>query len=187
MIKFIITDFDGTLVDTKQANILAYKDAFKQCGYVFDDNLYSTIFGLNFSDMCDKLNIDKNINTRNKIKKLKQELYPKYFNNVSLNKPLFEFIKYVNHIFNIKTAIASTASKENLYNLLDFLKIRHYWDVIITNDDVNNGKPNPEVYNIAKKYLGIKNNDEALVFEDSYYGVLAAQSAGINNIIKVIM
>lgn len=185
MIKYIITDFDGTLVDTKEANVLAYKDAFKQCGYTFDNNLYSSAFGLNFSDMCDKLNIDKNINIRNEIKKLKQKIYPKYFNNVSLNKSLFEFIKYMKHYNNIKTAIASTASKGNLYNLLDFFKIKQYWDVIITNDDVNNGKPNPEVYNITKKCLCVKNNDEVLVFEDSYYGVLAAQTAGIDNIIKV--
>ena len=41
MIKYIITDFDGTLVDTMKANMAAYTEAFEESGYVFSDKLYA--------------------------------------------------------------------------------------------------------------------------------------------------
>jgi beta-phosphoglucomutase len=58
-------------------------------------------------------------------------------------------------------------------------------DVIVTGEDVKNGKPDPEVYNIAKEKLGVTDNSEVLVFEDSEVGIKAANNAGIVNVIKI--
>ena len=77
--------------------------------------------------------------------------------------------------------ISSTASKENLYYVLNHFGIKHFFDIIITGEDVKFGKPNPEVYLKALEKLNIK-NDQAIVFEDSDVGCLAAYDAGINYI-----
>ena len=65
--------------------------------------------------------------------------------------------------------------------MLNHFCIAQYFDVIITGEDVKFGKPNPEVYLKALEKLNIK-NDQAIVFEDSEVGCLAAYDAGINYI-----
>jgi beta-phosphoglucomutase-like phosphatase (HAD superfamily) len=47
-IKLLITDFDGTLVDTFEANLKAYQIAFKQCNLHLDTQIYRKYFGLRF-------------------------------------------------------------------------------------------------------------------------------------------
>ena len=79
MIKYIITDFDGTLVNTKKANILAYKEAFMECGYVLNVARYEEAFGLRFDSMCNALGIPDDKAIRDKIKAVKAEKYKKYF------------------------------------------------------------------------------------------------------------
>ena len=177
-IKAIITDFDGTLVDTFEANYCAYKESFEKYGYELTEEQYKECFGLRFDGLCEKLNI-KNEH-KQLIKDLKKEVYPKYFDKLKLNTYLMMIINAAKNM-HIKICIASTASKENLYNALGHFNIEKYFDLIITGEDVKNGKPDPEVYNEALIKLNI-NSDEAIVFEDSIVGCLAAKNAGINYI-----
>jgi HAD superfamily hydrolase (TIGR01509 family) len=177
-IEAIITDFDGTLVDTFKANYYAYKEAFIQCGYELTEEQYKECYGLRYDALCDKMNIKEE--HRSLIKELKKKIYPSKFKYLYLNENLINFIIYSKNL-RIKTCIASTASKENLYNVLNHFRIKQYFDVIITGEDVKFGKPNPEVYIKALEKLNIK-NDQAIVFEDSEVGCLAAYDAGINYI-----
>ena len=78
----------------------------------------------------------------------------------------------------IKVALASTASKKNLYNVLKYFKLENFFDVIICGEDVNKGKPDPEVYNMAMNKLGVT-ADESLIFEDSEVGTQAAENANV--------
>lgn len=180
MIKYFITDFDGTLVDTRSANIKAYSEAFRVHGYEFNEYIYKNAFGLKFDDMCDVLNVPTKY--RQQIKQTKADVYPQYFELIKVNTPLLHFLTS-----NIdgKLAIASTASSTNLHNVLNHFDIANKFDVIVTGDDVIHGKPNPEVYNVVKQKLGITDNSEVLVFEDSDVGIQSAQVAGLYNIIKV--
>lgn len=177
-IDAIITDFDGTLVNTFMANYLAYKSVFKNHGIDLTKNQYEECFGLRFDGLCNKLNIPEDI--REDIKNEKKDAYKNFFYLLMLNESLMRFIIYAKAI-GIKTCIASTASKENLYNVLNHFSIKDYFDVIITGEDVKHGKPNPEVYKTALKKLNVK-KDCALIFEDSNTGCLAAHDAGINYI-----
>ena len=81
----------------------------------------------------------------------------------------------------IKTCVASTASKKNLYRVLKHFNLDLYFDIIISGDDVSKGKPSPEVYIKALDLLDCE-PEEALVFEDSEVGCEAAEAAGIQYI-----
>lgn len=177
-IKAVITDFDGTLVDTFMSNYLAYKNACKQYGYELTENQYKEWYGLRYDDLCNKIGIL--IDHRQVIKDLKKNIYTSYFDYLKLNKNLLNFIMMC-HNYGIKTCIASTASRENLYNVLRYFNIEEYFDIIITGENVYNGKPNPEVYNKALVLLDCE-SDEALVFEDSNVGCEASENAEINYI-----
>ena len=81
----------------------------------------------------------------------------------------------------IKICIASTASKNNIYDILDYFEMKDLFDYIITGEDVKEGKPNPEVYLKALELSDCK-ADEAIVYEDSEVGFQAAENANINYI-----
>ena len=76
-----------------------------------------------------------------------------------------------------KTAIASTARKENLMNAVRFLRIENHFDLIYAGVDVKQGKPSPEIYNKTMDALNVKAN-ETLIFEDSKVGIEAAKASG---------
>ena len=182
MIKYIITDFDGTLVDTMKANMAAYTEAFEKSGYEFSDELYSKAFGLRFDDMCDALGVSQNKTVRDKIRTLKSEAYPKYFDLIKVNKELLHFIA---SLPNMKVAIATTAAKKNFDNVMKKVLKGVTVDAVVTGEDVEHGKPAPDVYQKAMEKLGCTNPDEVLVFEDSAVGIKAAEEAGIKNVVKI--
>lgn len=178
-IKLLITDFDGTLVDTFYANYCAYRDALDQCNIDLNEATYRECFGLRFEAFMDKIDIT-DLTTQAQIKELKLQYYPRYFNELIPNIPLIEFLKAAKQT-GISTAIASTARKENLMNVLNYLELTSLFDFILSGADVKKGKPSPEIY---LKTLSITQVDasQALVFEDSQVGIEAAENAGINYI-----
>ena len=174
-LKAIITDFDGTLVDTMMANYYAYSEAFEINGLSLSEEEYKERYGMRFDDLCKSLNI-KDDEVKRNIKELKSKLYPKYFNKIRVNNDLLSFIMLCKKQ-GMKTCIASTASKINLYGVLNHFKLRDYFDVIITGEDVKYGKPNPEVYYKSIEALDCFSED-VLVFEDSDIGCKAADDVG---------
>ena len=76
-----------------------------------------------------------------------------------------------------KTAIASTARRENLMNAISFLDIEDSFDLIYAAKDVKEGKPSPEIYLNAMASLGVV-PQETLIFEDSPVGFEAAKASG---------
>lgn len=175
-IKAIITDFDGTLVDTIVANYFAYSNAFNECGLTLDGDLYKENYGLRFDDLCKKLGIEDN-DIKQRIRALKANIYPNFFNHIVINNELLNFIGMCK-MQGMKTCIASTAAKKNLFGVVKRFHLDKYFDIIISGDDVSKGKPNPEVYNKALQLLDCE-PEEALVFEDSEVGCEAAEAAGI--------
>lgn len=177
MIKLLITDFDGTLVDTFEANFRAYQDAFRQCGLTLSAEDYRNCFGFRFDRFMDVMNI-KDHDIRNKIRIRKANCYPRYFEYLKINTPLLEFIRAFRRSGH-KTAIASTARRENLMNVLTYIHAVDAFDFILAGEEVREGKPSPEIYQKTLAYFNC-HPSEALVFEDSEVGFQAAQNAGIN-------
>ena len=178
-IKAIITDFDGTLVNTFNANFYAYHEAFKQYGYELTRDQYKECYGLRYDAFCDKIGIKQD--DRKPIKELKKKIYPDFFDYLTINQNLLTFIRASHILYGIKTCIASTATKENLYNVLKYFEIEDAFDIIITGENVSKGKPDPEVYLKALNLLEC-DTDEVIVFEDSKVGCEAAENAKLNYI-----
>ena len=92
-------------------------------------------------------------------------------------KPALELIRYV-YDSGYKMAVASSSERENVYHVLEGLKISHYFSAIVTNNDVARCKPSPDIYCLAARLLGVETG-EALVIEDSIAGVASARVAGM--------
>lgn len=178
--KLLITDFDGTLVNTFKANFFAYQKAFSEVGLLLTEKDYHKYFGFRFDLFMNKMNVkDKSIQL--KIKQLKSQYYPEYFKFLEINNSLLEFIKSFKRSGGY-TAIASTATRKNLENALSYIKAKDTFHYILAGEEVNQGKPSPEIYLNVLKHFNVQ-PDEALVFEDSEVGIQSAQAAGINYIV----
>ncbi len=175
-IKLLISDFDGTLVDTFEANYRAYKKAFQEYKIDFSRKKYTTYFGLRFDDFMNRMGICDEI-TKNRIRDLKSNYYPLYFNEFIVNKPLLCMLKSF-RISGGMTALASTARYKNLINAIRYIDAEDTFTLILSGEDVVHGKPNPEIYNTILEKLNV-HPEEAVVFEDSSVGIVAAQNAGI--------
>ena len=175
MIRAIITDFDGTLVDTFEANLRAYQKSFSECGIKLTEEKYRACFGLRFDAFMSRMAVfDEQKACR--IKELKKEFYPQYFDYLVPNKTLIGLIDSF-HRLGGKTAIASTARKENLMNAIHALDLKEYFDLIFAGVDVKRGKPDPEIYIKSMATLGVT-PEETLIFEDSDIGIEAAIASG---------
>lgn len=176
MIKLIITDFDGTLVDTFDANYNAYKEAFESLGLSLAGRKYRECFGYRFDRFMEAVGIEDE-NVKLAIRNCKKEVYPNYFHLLRPNTGLIKLIRTFKAMGG-KTAVASTAAKTNLLNALVHIGAKEDFDLILSGESVTHGKPDPEIYNKVLEHFKIR-PEEAIVFEDSEIGCQAASSAGI--------
>jgi HAD superfamily hydrolase (TIGR01509 family) len=78
----------------------------------------------------------------------------------------------------VKLAVATSAERSNAEWTLNALGIREFFDAVVTDQDVDNGKPAPDVYREALRRLGVQTKHCAAI-EDSAAGVRAAKGAGL--------
>ena len=176
-VKLLITDFDGTLVDTFKANFLAYQKAFAMFGLELTEQQYRDCFGFRFDDFMSHMGINDN-DTKNGIRLAKGDFYPLFFDKLIVNDPLLTLLKTFKNSGGL-TAVASTARKENLMNALNFIDAADAFSLILTGEDVKQGKPNPAIYNKVLEKLNVL-PAEALIFEDSSVGISAANAAHVD-------
>lgn len=180
-----ITDFDGTLVDTREANYLSYKEVFKKIyNYDLTEQDYYNNFGLRINELLETLKLD--VDKMSDVKKMKARVYKKYFDKININMGLVTMLYHKKQSGHI-VALATTASKKNVENVLNYFEIADLFDYIITGENVKNGKPNPEVYNkVMDNYSYIKSSN-VTIFEDSDVGLLAAHHSMVNdnNIVNI--
>lgn len=175
MIKAIICDFDGTIADTFAANYHAYQQAFEEQGLTLTEETYRAAFGLRYDDFMRIMDI-QDPQIAQAIRERKKERYPQFFHLLRPNKQLLDFVRSM-HNSGVKTAIASTARKENLHNVMTYLGIELYFDLIQSGNDVRHGKPDPEIYIRVMEALQVR-PEETLIFEDTEIGLQAAQASG---------
>lgn len=178
-IKLLITDFDGTLVDTFDANYGAYAEAFRSVGRSLTADCYRECFGLRFDNFMAAMEIDDD-EVKRLIRSRKGDCYPDYFDRLKVNRPLLELLRAFRRSGG-KTAVASTARGRNLHNALRHIGAEDDFDLILAGESVRHGKPDAEIYLKVLEQFGVT-PEEALVFEDSEVGFKAAEAAGIRYI-----
>lgn len=184
MITALFFDLDGTLFDSTEANIAAYTLAFKDAGLTLNVNVYRQNFGLRFHEMMRLLAPDASQKTLSLIKTSKAKHYKNSLQLVRANDGLLALLKSCRG--NYKTALVTTARRENVDNLLHYFDINNsLFDTIITGEDVATGKPDPECYELALQRLDVAAKD-CCIFEDSAVGIEAAKRVGARTI-QVVM
>lgn len=177
MIKLIIFDLDGVLIETKQIHFDTLNQAigkYDSTSLINWNEHLSHYDGLKTQQKLDKLTKEKSlpIEFHEQIWKEKQYLTLQKLQEISENKKLISlFGKLSNKGY--KIACCSNSIKETVEVVLNNLGIIHFFDIILSNEDVLNAKPHPEIYwNCISKFGALP--EETLIIEDSPFGLLAA-------------
>ena len=178
--KAFLFDLNGTMIDDMEYHIKAWHRILNELGanlsmekvkaecYGKNHELLERIFPGRFSE-----------EEKNKMSFEKEEQYQEEFRpHLRLLPGLNAFLEKAK-AENIKMAIGSAAITFNVDFVLDGLNIRHYFDAIVSADDVIESKPNPETFLKCAELLHILPAD-CLVFEDAPKGVEAAVNAGMD-------
>jgi len=181
MIKAIIFDVDGTLVDSNELHTTAWQRAFKAEGYSFEwqaireqigkggDNLVANLLG-NPESKADE-------EEQSRLDKGHGEEYKKLIEQAQPFPAASELIRSL-HERGVKIALASSGKQDEIDHYLAKLAVEGCVDVITNSDDVMNSKPDPDIFVTALKKLSLLASD-ALVVGDSPYDIIAARKAGI--------
>ncbi|MDR3598275.1 HAD-IA family hydrolase [Clostridium sp.] len=173
--KLAIFDLDGTLFDTKDVNYSSYKLALEEYGYNLEYEYFcKECNGMSYKEFLPQIIKDNKVSI-DIVHRLKKELYSSNLKQAIINKHLFNMIELIKKEYFL--AIVTTASKKNCIEILTYFNKRNVFDLIISYEDIEHAKPNPEGFIKAMKFFNI-NHNQTIIFEDSTVGIEAAERSG---------
>ena len=184
MIKGLLFDLDGVLIDSELWHIRLDEKCLKDLGYDdVDPMVFVHLIGagkgmdpweLIYRELPDEYR-EKNFKEIFRSYKLTQFDYPPF--KELLFPEVKETIKKLKDK-NYRLACCSSSKADYINKALLDCEIKEYFDVVLSGHDFTRSKPDPEIYLTAMKKLGL-DNDECLVIEDSPYGIKAGKNAGM--------
>ena len=187
MIKTIIFDLDGVLVEAKKLHYDCLNNALfeEDPKFIIEWNEHLSLYdGLKTNQKLDLLHSNKGLPKDSFIRvwEKKQKLTLESLQNLLPSQDLIYCMKKLSED-GYKIVCCSNSIRKTILTVLSKLDIIQYFDLILSNEDVKNSKPHPEIY-----WKGISMMEclpeETLIIEDSPYGLLAASRSN-SNILRV--
>lgn len=183
MIKLIIFDLDGVLVEAKKIHFDSLNKALSifNNDFVIDkDEHLNKYDGLKTNQKLEMLTKQKNlpIELHSKVWELKQKYTIDELRNLKSDEQIISTISKLSKD-GYKIACCSNSIRKTVLTVLSKLEIIEYFDYIISNEDVTNSKPHPEIYWTAMSKLSFL-PEETLIIEDSPHGLQAAYRSNSN-------
>lgn len=178
MIKAVIFDWDGTLADTKKAVVQSFQKVLGETGCVVSDEFIERRMGIGTKKTIEEA--FRECNMRFDDEMLENLAREKIKIQVSLTEivDLFEGAAELLEELQgrAKIALATMSGRKVVDKILPEKRITTYFDVVVSADEIVNPKPDPEVFRVSAKKLGVDPKD-CVVVEDSVFGVRAAKAA----------
>lgn len=180
MIKAIIFDMDGLMIDSERVTFECYQERLKDMNLTMDEEFYKTLLGKPIKGIYQRFYdvYGNDFPIENVIQDVHQLMAERFeTEGVPVKKGLVEILHYLKDN-NYKTIVATSSNRDRVDKILAQAKITEFFDDSICGDEVTKGKPNPEVFLKSCQKLGV-NVDEAIVLEDSEAGIQASYDANI--------
>jgi beta-phosphoglucomutase len=180
MLKAIIFDMDGVLVNSTKYIWESFNVLLKDEGVHFTDKDIKKYLGLSLRDQIQQWKKEYGIKEINleefsrkaaeiQLEGIKKEFSPNNALHIFLNKAKAQ---------NIKLAVATSSRRWRAEKILEILHIKDYFEAIVTSEDIHNHKPHPDVFLEAAKRLR-EHPEECVVFEDAVDGIRAARKGNM--------
>ena len=202
MIEAMIFDLDGTLVQTERLKAISYaRAAVKLCPYSIKEEqvieAFKDVVGLSRQEVAialvDRFNLGEKATDRmsefgvstpwQAYIQVRLQIYDELLSdpNTIRNNQWKHNVKVLHQARQqgCKVALATMSYCPQVQRVLDILNLTHAFDFIATRDDVEQGKPDPEIYQLVSRELNTTPSN-CLVLEDSPAGVKAALAAGMH-------
>ncbi len=175
--KALIFDLDGTLSDSLPVHIATWHRVCADLGCTFDESIVPQMTGMATISFAERIKNDHGLMIDpQEIVRRKQNDFWKNAHKVRPIEPVLEVVK--EYYGKIPMAIGTGASRKSAELQLETLQIRNYFDAIVTADDVDRHKPDPDTFLKCAQLLNIEPAD-CQVFEDGEMGMQAARTAGM--------
>lgn len=180
MIKALIFDFDGTIIDTESVWYRTFQEAFESYGVALPVEMYAPCIGTGhdafnpFEYLVTDLHLPIDLPSfRQSVSRRHTEL----MEHEAVRPGILEYLQRA-RAEGLKVGLASSSSRAWIDRFTEKLKIRSYFHCVRTADDVERVKPDPALYLQTLECLGVSGSD-AVAIEDSPNGARAAKAAGL--------
>jgi len=181
MIKTVIFDMDGVIVDTEPVHHYAYNEHFKQLNIEITPEIYASFTGNSTKNIFEKLkerfNLEEDVQT---LVETKRNLFNDAFDkkeDLYLLDGVEDLIKEL-HQKGMQLVLASSSAKVTINRIFNRFDLHQYFTHIVSGEDFPKSKPHPAIFEHAA-FLSETPRENCIVIEDSTNGILAAKSAGI--------
>lgn len=178
--NYIIFDMDGVLLDSEPMHQEIIYETFQLEGIPFDKAYIQTLTGMSAFPMWEKVKCDAQCSESvEELIKFHRDYFFKRLPEVKV--PLVPHVKDVLEKFKNEgkhLSLASSSGRKLIDIFTQQTNIAHYFEVIMSGDDVKYSKPNPEIFLKVAQWYGLPAT-QFTVIEDSTNGVKAAKSAGM--------
>jgi HAD superfamily hydrolase (TIGR01509 family) len=184
MLRAVIFDFDGTILDTESPTFLAWQRVYDAHGQVLTFEEYSAAIGSDYNAFDPRRTLEERCGQQLDWERLDAERRSGCLEVISGQSPLPGICRLLEqaHELKLRCAIASSSPSEWVRGHLNRVGLLKWFDFISCAENGCPPKPSPEVYLRALRGLGVSAT-EAIAIEDSPNGVLATERAGIRCVI----
>ncbi|NJX16763.1 HAD family hydrolase [Tamlana crocina] len=181
MLKAVIFDMDGVIIDSEPLHNKAYHDMFDEIGIDVSAEMYQSFTGQSTINICKRLCDHFNLEqTPEYLVSLKRKHYKRFFesdSDLTLIDGVLDLIKDY-HNNGVTLVLGSSASMSGINQIFERFDLNQYFKAKFSGGDLKQSKPHPEIFLKSAEATGY-NREECLVIEDSTNGVEAAKAANI--------
>ncbi|QCR30970.1 HAD family phosphatase [Lysinibacillus sp. SGAir0095] len=184
MIKAIIFDFDGTIIDTETAWYITFRDAYKTHGIDLTLEQYSQCLGTSLHSFNPYTHLKTHYKLPIDLEEFKQLVQQQHTEKMTKERVRPGILKLLESakLQGLKIGLASSSERAWINKFVNLHGIEDYFECYCTAETVQRVKPDPELYLQALENLGVKPS-EAIAIEDSPNGARAAVAAGIPTVV----
>lgn len=184
MLRAVVFDFDGLILDTERIEFVAFQSIFEEHGHVLTLEKWSGCVGTDLSIYNPYDHLDELVGRALDREEIRSRRLSKLAQLIETEQARAGVEAYLQEAqaLGLRIGLASSSTREWVTGHLSRIGLLDYFETIHTKDDVAKVKPDPELYRRAVESLGVS-PEEAVAFEDSPNGALAAHRAGLKCVI----
>ena len=184
LIKAIVFDFDGLILDTETPEFDTWQEVFESYGVKLERRTWDLSIGRDSKDFDIYKHLTDLAGQHIEQEVVRPKMRGRYLERIDENPILPGVEDYLASAkdMGLRLAVASSSSPGWAVGHLEQRKLLHYFEFVLSHGDVTNGKPDPELYTMSLARLRVRPQN-AFAIEDSVNGLTAAKAAGLQCVV----